>query len=464
MIRTLSVQGLRGFADAQAISFAIPENDQCGLTMIVGSNNTGKSTIFEALKTFSNSPYRVGEAVRSRATNGIINLELELRDGQRVAMSNPDGGGQLTFDDPTLGPQRAGNAVILPIPSRRMVNAQHGVGNVGDVGGIFMRALDVTRQNRGYTFEPALASIAHDAQKKRQLNTLIAEITNSEFDWTVDINTANNEYFKFRFATGDHSIEGLGEGVISLILMLLPFVENRHPIVTIDEPELSLHPAWQKRLFNKLVNLSQATQIIIATHSPHFVDLGLVDGGAKIHRTYKTPTGRARIGSLNSATIRAFGDVMNSSNNPHTLGYEMREALFLEDKIIVTEGQEDVVALRRASDQVGLPLTGNLFGWGAGSASMITKVCRLLSDLGYTNVVGVFDANEDAAFNQAIIDHPTYQFMKIPRNDIRDKHAQNTPEKIGLLDAALRVKAGTEDEVRAMIQNINNCIETRPAA
>ena len=47
----LVVHGYRGFAEPQTLSFAIPTlNPGSGLTILVGANNSGKSTIVEALR------------------------------------------------------------------------------------------------------------------------------------------------------------------------------------------------------------------------------------------------------------------------------------------------------------------------------------------------------------------------------------------------------------------------------
>lgn len=40
-----------------------------------------------------------------------------------------------------------------------------------------------------------------------------------------------------------------------------------------DEPEMNLQPGLQKTIFKRLKNIAKDQQIIIATHSPHFVDL-----------------------------------------------------------------------------------------------------------------------------------------------------------------------------------------------
>ena len=38
----------------------------------------------------------------------------------------------------------------------------------------------------------------------------------------------------------------------------------------------------------------------------------------------------------------SFRGILRDLNNPHTLGIEANEAFFLEDSIILVEGQEDV--------------------------------------------------------------------------------------------------------------------------
>ena len=43
-------------------------------------------------------------------------------------------------------------------------------------------------------------------------------------------------------------------------------------MILIDEPEISLHPDLQRKLFSLLVEYSKDKQIIVSTHSPYFVD------------------------------------------------------------------------------------------------------------------------------------------------------------------------------------------------
>lgn len=57
MIKKLTIHGLRGFGEERTIHFSIPDNNKIGsgLTIMVGANNSGKTTIFEALRSFNSS-------------------------------------------------------------------------------------------------------------------------------------------------------------------------------------------------------------------------------------------------------------------------------------------------------------------------------------------------------------------------------------------------------------------------
>ena len=70
---------------------------------------------------------------------------------------------------------------------------------------------------------------------------------------------------------------------------------------------------------------------------------------------------------------------------------------------------------------------------GAGGATNIRKVCRLLRDLDYTKVVGIFDADQPKAKAKCEAGFPDYRFVLLPADDIRDKAAVNArPAKSGL--------------------------------
>ena len=63
-----------------------------------------------------------------------------------------------------------------------------------------------------------------------------------------------------------------------LVILLTVLVEDDLPYVLfMDEPEVSLHIEWQKRLIDLILELNPNVQIILTTHSPAVVMNGWVD-------------------------------------------------------------------------------------------------------------------------------------------------------------------------------------------
>lgn len=65
----------------------------------------------------------------------------------------------------------------------------------------------------------------------------------------------------------------LSEGTVRLIFLLFILTSPERPrVLFIDEPELNLHPAWQKKLTGFFLEASQEMQLILSTHSPELLD------------------------------------------------------------------------------------------------------------------------------------------------------------------------------------------------
>jgi len=64
----------------------------------------------------------------------------------------------------------------------------------------------------------------------------------------------------------DSSVLSAGEKQMLSFLCYNAFYENS--VIFIDEPELSLHPDWQRRLFPILLKQQASNQFVVATHSP----------------------------------------------------------------------------------------------------------------------------------------------------------------------------------------------------
>ena len=146
---------------------------------------------------------------------------------------------------------------------------------------------------------------------------------------------------------------------------------------------------------------------------------------------------------------------MSNINQPHTLGTEAKEMFFLEDNIIITEGQEDVIMYSKAVDSLQMSLNGTFFGWGSGGASNITKIARILKDLGYKKVVAVFDGDKPNDLRDFEKLFPEYKGIIISTADVRDKPSVNKSAKIGLLTRGGKIKEEHIEELKSLFDSIN---------
>lgn len=68
-----------------------------------------------------------------------------------------------------------------------------------------------------------------------------------------------------------------------LIILLTVLVEDDQPYVLfMDEPEVSLHIEWQKKLIDLILELNPNVQVILTTHSPAVVMNGWVDNVTEV--------------------------------------------------------------------------------------------------------------------------------------------------------------------------------------
>jgi len=79
-----------------------------------------------------------------------------------------------------------------------------------------------------------------------------------------------------------------GEQNLLILYFNLIFTSNSKTILLIDEPENSLHVAWQSKMLDDYIDMAETTgcQIVLATHSPTFVD-GRWDMTSDLYRQYK---------------------------------------------------------------------------------------------------------------------------------------------------------------------------------
>ena len=85
----------------------------------------------------------------------------------------------------------------------------------------------------------------------------------------IDQMDTGQHFIKFHLGQPQfyHSSEGVGDGIISLFVIATALYELFPPppqrVVVIDEPELSLHPYYQRRLRMCCPNCRQTTKLSV---------------------------------------------------------------------------------------------------------------------------------------------------------------------------------------------------------
>lgn len=446
----IEILGYRGFRERGSLDFAVPNGEAgSGLTLLTGPNNAGKSCILECLRA------RQGNASVS-FTAGTRNAAIESVEIKYIVNGNEE-----TIKSISKGSSETTSAGVdasfrtFVLPSRRAFNPYFAKGEWSRDQYQNSMGLPAQRASALSGFEYRLFSTI---KNPAAFNLLLSEALGFEPTWTLDQSDHGQYFLKFFNGKQSHSSDGMGEGIISIFSIVDSLYDSTPgSVIAIDEPELSLHPSLQKRVSALLGRFAKDRQILVSTHSPYFVDLRALANGGQLARVTTTESGT----HIHQLTTDALDSIKKLSDgnlyNPHVFGLDARELFFQEDRIILTEGQEDVLLYPRVAEQLGIEITGNFFGWGVGGASNVAHLCRILKSLGFKKVAGLLDGDKTAEADSLKKDFPDFYFDCIPAKDIRTKPARKATEEVaGLLDSKMTIKAEFVEPMTAMLSGLSS--------
>jgi len=410
----LEILGYRGFCERGLLDFAVPNGQPgSGLTLLTGPNNAGKSSILECLRARQGS-------VPVSFTAGTRNPDIEsveikyIVNGKEEMIRSIAKGSSETLSD-GVDP----DFPIFVLPSRRAFNPYFGKSEWSRDQYQKNTGLPAQRSSVLSGFEYRLFSTI---KNPAEFNKLLSEALGFEPTWTIDQSDQGQYFLKFFNGKKAHSSDGMGEGIVSIFSIIDSlFDSSPGSVVAIDEPELSLHPSLQKRVSGMLTRFASDRQIVVSTHSPYFVDLRALARGAQLARVTTTDSG-SHIHQLTKASkdsIKRLSD--GNLYNPHVFGLDARELFFQEDKIILTEGQEDVLLYPRVAEQIGIQIAGNFFGWGVGGASNVRHLCLILRDLGFEKVAGLLDGDKAEVAQSLKNDFPDFHLTAFLRKTFEQR-------------------------------------------
>lgn len=188
-----------------------------------------------------------------------------------------------------------------------------------------------------------------------------AKISFPEFDKLRD---AISNMVEFTLMdSNDRSLETKGSGIQRVVMLsVMKHVQSQSKgqscIWAIDEPEAFLQAGLQKTVFRELRSIASGTQVVVSTHSPHFVDF---DNLKNTHLLEKSPQ-EERIYARKQSRVFIYAPTMISPKmglekvkgiRDH-FGLDRNDSWYVLPFNLLVEG---------ASDQNYLKALGNRFGF-----------------------------------------------------------------------------------------------------
>lgn len=170
-----------------------------------------------------------------------------------------------------------------------------------------------------------------------QIKTFTETLKSLGYDWELEcVNRDRNQYDIRLRKQGSSFLVGSassGEKELLIYLFAIYALNIRDALIVIDEPELHLHPRWQKTLLELFEKLTSETgnQFLMATHSPVFVSPSSIQYVSRVYsETQKSKIVRLTDKELPNA--KHLLNMVNSQNN---------ERLFFADRVVLVEGISD---------------------------------------------------------------------------------------------------------------------------
>jgi predicted ATP-dependent endonuclease of OLD family len=464
-IISLEISGYKGFSSKECIKFAIP-NGKCGsgITAFVGPNSAGKSSVIETLGSFNKGDISFSSGKRNLKANDRVEVKLTAkRQNDQIYTQTittvPSGGAQTIktqiFESNHENFQQINS--ILSLPSRRFFNPYFSRNNwdrntyASNMGG--------SQANRSQPSDGFIYRLfeVNKPENRIKFDEVLSRVMSPLPEWTIDQHDNGTYFLKFKTNELFHGSDGVGEGILNLFFIIDALYDSKEgQTIVIDEPEVSLHPALQRKLMTLLLEYSKDRQIVISTHSPYFLPLEFIGSGMSITRV-NTSTDGTKFFTLSEVAKQTLSRLLGDFNFPHALGLNAREIFFLEEEVILVEGQEDVVFYPKIAEQVSKTFRGNFFGWGVGGAGKMKLFAQLLKELGFKKVVGILDKGKDTELSSLKTEFPEYNFYDIPTDDVRTKEAIKPKSAIeGLVNRDGTLKSEHKEFAEQFIDEINS--------
>lgn len=265
------------------VKFQVPKSATADPTtgnivnVVAGVNGTGKTSLLEAIYQAIHSPpnnFSSGYITEFVTSNfGAVNSKSFSKAWSMISELQQKNKNVIDFkNEPRL--------IFLPSqqsfqysPVSQLANA-YSFGQRIDVNSILGKAEFYIKE---YVLSSALESNVADPQQRMNaavnsfnknfldanLLTRLAGLSKEQFNKPIFENASGHKVTIDQLSDGEKQLYGR---VISLMIL-----QPNNSIILIDEPEISLHPAWQQKIMQIYSRIGTNNQFIVATHSPQII-------------------------------------------------------------------------------------------------------------------------------------------------------------------------------------------------
>lgn len=218
-----------------------------------------------------------------------------------------------------------------------------------------------------------------DSPNKALYNQIVSAFENisSGHKFSVFLRKSNQAIMRFSYKTSQWmNASDCGLGLQDLLVILFHAITSENDFLLIEEPENHIHPDMQRRLLHFLKN-ETSKQIFLSTHSNVFLDSAVVD------RVFFTSFN----GKINVDDATSRATILND------LGYSVAENL-LSDLVILVEGPSDRPVLEEFLIKMELWGKYNIKIWSLGGDIMDQHDLSVFSER--YNLVALTDKDHES--------------------------------------------------------------------
>lgn len=203
------------------------------------------------------------------------------------------------------------------------------------------------RKHRQLEFEAAQNGYKQAFWGDPEVKQVTETLNRLGYEWDLMVKDADQNLYEITLKRDgqqfDLSSASSGEKELINFVFGIFALNVRNGLVTIDEPELHLHPKWQRILYGLLETLQQKTgnQFLLATHAASFITPKTLGKMTRVARKDK----HSEVTKLDAHGVAGQKDLLqmiNSHNN---------EKLFFADIVVLVEGVQDRILFEKLLEE-----------------------------------------------------------------------------------------------------------------